>query len=45
VVNPLMLENGWTFDDSFPEATGDTSISMNFSISCICTPTRTTPDA
>ncbi len=24
VVNPLMLENGWTFDDSFPEATGDT---------------------
>jgi putative glutathione S-transferase len=23
VVNPLMLENGWTFDDDFPEATGD----------------------
>lgn len=24
VVNPLMFENGWTFDDSFPAATGDT---------------------
>lgn len=23
VVHPLMLENGWTFDDSFPAATGD----------------------
>lgn len=23
VVHPLMLENGWTFDDSFPDATGD----------------------
>lgn len=23
VVNPLMLENGWTFDPSFPDATGD----------------------
>ncbi|WP_312829031.1 glutathione S-transferase family protein [Pantoea anthophila] len=23
VVHPLMLENGWTFDDTFPEATGD----------------------
>ncbi|WP_437612216.1 glutathione S-transferase family protein [Erwinia sp. V71] len=23
VVHPLMLENGWTFDDNFPAATGD----------------------
>ncbi len=23
VVHPLMLENGWTFDDEFPDATGD----------------------
>lgn len=23
VVHPLMLENGWTFDDDFPDATGD----------------------
>lgn len=23
VVNPLMLENGWTFDSDFPAATGD----------------------
>ncbi|MBT0593406.1 glutathione S-transferase family protein, partial [Escherichia coli] len=23
VVNPLMLENGWTFDSGFPAATGD----------------------
>ena len=23
VVHPLMLENGWTFDDDFPAATGD----------------------
>lgn len=23
VVNPLMLENGWTFDADFPAATGD----------------------
>ena len=23
VVNPLMLESGWTFDDNFPAATGD----------------------
>ncbi|MEB6536083.1 glutathione S-transferase family protein [Pantoea stewartii] len=23
IVHPLMLENGWTFDDSFPAATGD----------------------
>ncbi len=45
VVNPLMLENGWTFDDTFPAATGDTSISMNFSTSCICTPIHTTAAA
>ena len=30
VVNPLMLENGWTFDDSFPEATGDTLYQHDF---------------
>lgn len=24
VVNPLMLQNGWTFAEDFPEATGDT---------------------
>lgn len=23
VVHPLMLENGWTFDEDFPDATGD----------------------
>jgi putative glutathione S-transferase len=23
VVNPLMLQDGWTFDDDFPNATGD----------------------
>ena len=22
-MNPLMLENGWTFADDFPDATGD----------------------
>ncbi|STU98290.1 glutathione S-transferase, omega [Klebsiella pneumoniae] len=25
-----MLENGWTFDDSFPEATGDTLYQHDF---------------
>lgn len=30
VVNPLMLENGWTFDDSFPGATGDTLYQNEF---------------
>ena len=30
VVNPLMLENGWTFDDSFPGATGDTLYQHEF---------------
>ena len=30
VVHPLMLENGWTFDDSFPEATGDTLYQHDF---------------
>lgn len=23
VVNPLMMENGWTFDENFPDVTGD----------------------
>lgn len=45
VVNPLMLENGWTFDDNFRKPPAIPSTSMTFSISCICTPTRTTPDA
>ena len=30
VVNPLMLENGWTFDDSLPGATGDTLYQHEF---------------
>ena len=30
VVNPLMFENGWTFDDSFPAATGDTLYQHEF---------------
>lgn len=30
VVSWLMLENGWTFDDSFPEATGDTLYQHDF---------------
>lgn len=30
VVNPLMLENGWTFDDNFPAATGDTLYQHEF---------------
>ncbi|KJF83797.1 glutathionyl-hydroquinone reductase YqjG, partial [Raoultella planticola] len=30
VVHPLMLENGWTFDDDFPEATGDTLYQHEF---------------
>lgn len=30
VVNPLMLENGWTFDDTFPAATGDTLYQHEF---------------
>ncbi len=41
---PAMLENGWTFDDSFPGATGDTLINMNFCISFISTPIHTTAD-
>jgi putative glutathione S-transferase len=28
--SPLMLENGWTFDDDFPEATGDTLYQHEF---------------
>ena len=27
---PLMFENGWTFDDSFPAATGDTLYQHEF---------------
>ena len=39
VVNPLMLENGWTFDDSFPGATGDTLYQNEFlTINFISTP-------
>ncbi len=38
LVNPLMLENGWTFDDSFPGAPEIRSINMNFCISFISTP-------
>ncbi|WP_130831977.1 glutathione S-transferase family protein [[Erwinia] mediterraneensis] len=30
VVHPLMLENGWTFDDSFPAATGDSLYQNEF---------------
>lgn len=30
VVHPLMLENGWTFDDNFPAATGDTLYQHEF---------------
>lgn len=30
VVNPLMLEHGWTFDDNFPAATGDTLYGHDF---------------
>jgi putative glutathione S-transferase len=30
VVNPLMFENGWTFDSSFPDATGDTLYQHQF---------------
>ena len=44
VVNPLMLENGWTFDDSFPGASGDTLYQLNFCISFISTPIHTTAD-
>lgn len=44
VVNPLMLENGWTFDDSFPGATGDTLYQHEFCISFISTPIHTTAD-
>lgn len=30
VVNPLMLQNGWTFAEDFPEATGDTLYHHDF---------------
>ncbi|PKH22546.1 glutathione-dependent reductase [Enterobacterales bacterium CwR94] len=30
VVHPLMLENGWTFDDEFPAATGDSLYQNEF---------------
>ncbi|MFW0854528.1 glutathione S-transferase family protein [Cronobacter dublinensis] len=30
VVHPLMLENGWTFGDDFPAATGDTLYQHDF---------------
>ena len=30
VVNPYMLENGWTFDESFPGATSDHLFSQNY---------------
>ena len=36
VVNPLMLENGWTFDDNFRKPPAIPSTSMTFFISCIC---------
>ncbi len=41
VVNPLMLENGWTFDDSFPGATGDTLYQHEFFVSAL-SPRRST---
>lgn len=44
VVNPLMLENGWTFDDSFQVQPAIHSINMNFCISFISTPIHTTAD-
>ncbi len=40
VVNPLMLENGWTFDDVFRVQPAIHSINMNFCISFI--PRRST---
>lgn len=45
VVNPLMLENGWTFDSDFPAATVMSFIITISCISSICAPIRTTPDA
>ncbi|WP_034944530.1 glutathione S-transferase family protein [Erwinia oleae] len=30
VVHPLMLENGWTFDEDFPDATGDSLYQNEF---------------
>ena len=45
VVNPLMLENGWTFDKDFPAATGDDLYHHDFSINSICAPIRITLDA
>ena len=45
VVNPLMFENGWTFDDSFRQRRAIPSTSTNFFISFICMPIPTTAGA
>lgn len=42
VVNPLMLENGWTFDSDFPAATGDKLYGSEFMHQIY---TRSKPDA
>lgn len=44
VVNPLMLENGWTLMTVFREQPATRSINMNFCISFISTPIHTTAD-
>jgi hypothetical protein len=44
-VNPLMLENGWTFDSDFLPRRAMTFITTIFSTSSICALTRTTPGA
>ncbi len=44
VVNPLMLENGWTLMTVFREQPEIRSINMNFCISFISTPIHTTAD-
>ncbi|GAB3918402.1 hypothetical protein GCM10029976_003670 [Kribbella albertanoniae] len=44
VVNPLMLENGWTLMTVFREQPAIRSIKMNFCISFISTPIHTTAD-
>lgn len=45
VVNPLMLENGWTFDSDFPPRPATIFTTTISSTSFICAPIRTTPDA
>ena len=45
VVNPLMLETAGPLTIASRKPPAIPSTSMTFSISCICTPTRTTPDA